>query len=108
MLYIFPLTDRAIPPSFTRTLRKVDASVGSNVILECLVAGSQPIVVSWFKDQQQIHSNGKYELDFSEITASVSIRGLEQSDGGVYTCRASNEAGEKETNGTLSVKGQRG
>uniref|UniRef100_A0A8C2ZPX6 Ig-like domain-containing protein n=1 Tax=Cyclopterus lumpus TaxID=8103 RepID=A0A8C2ZPX6_CYCLU len=96
--------DRAVPPSFTKTLKKVNGSVGSNVTLECRVAGSQPMVVSWYKDQKQIHSNGKYKLDFSEITASVTISGLEKSDGGVFTCRASNDAGEKETSGTLSIK----
>ncbi len=104
---IFPYTDRAVPPSFTKTLKKVDGSIGSNVTLECRVAGSQPMVVSWYKDDKEIHSDGKYKLDFSESKASVMITGLGQSDGGVYTCRASNDAGEKETSGTLSITGQR-
>jgi len=103
----FPHTDRAVPPSFTKTLKKVNGSLGSDVTLECRVAGSQPMVVSWYKDEKQIHGNGKYKLDFSELTASVTISVLEQSDGGVFTCRASNDAGEKETSGTLSIKGQR-
>lgn len=107
MFDIFPHTDRAVPPSFTKSLKKVDESIGSNVTLECRVAGSQPLVVSWYKDSKEIHSGDKYKLDFSESTASVTITGLEQSDGGVYSCRASNNAGEKETSGTLSVKGQR-
>ena len=105
MFDVFPLTDRAVPPSFTKSLKKVDGTIGSNVTLECRVAGSQPIVVSWFKDDKQIQSDGKYTIDFSEITASVTITGLEQRDGGVYSCRASNDAGQKETSGTLSVKG---
>lgn len=107
MFDIFPYTDRAVPPSFTKTLKKVDGSIGSNITLECRVAGSQPMVVSWYKDNKEIHSDEKYRLDFIENTASVAITGLEQIDGGVYTCRASNDAGEKETSGTLSVKGQR-
>lgn len=107
MFDICPYTDRAVPPSFTKTLKKVDGSIGSHVTLECRVAGSQPMAVSWYKDDKEIHSDHKYKLDFSESTASVTITSLEQSDGGVYTCRASNDAGEKETSGTLSVKGQR-
>lgn len=106
MFDILSYTDRAVPPSFTKTLKKVDGSIGSDVTLECRVAGSQPMVVSWYKDQKEIHSDAKYKLDFSEITASVTVTGLEQTDGGVYTCRASNDAGEKETSGTLSIKGQ--
>lgn len=104
---MFAYTDRAVPPSFTKTLKKVDGSVGSNVTLECRVSGSQPLVVSWYKDKNEIHSGDKYKLDYSESTAAVMITDLEQSDGGVYTCRASNAAGEKETSGVLSVKGQR-
>lgn len=65
------------------------------------------MVVSWFKDNKEIHSDDKYQLDFSESAASVTITGLDQGDGGVYTCRASNEAGQNETSGTLTVKGER-
>uniref|UniRef100_A0A3B4WP33 Ig-like domain-containing protein n=1 Tax=Seriola lalandi dorsalis TaxID=1841481 RepID=A0A3B4WP33_SERLL len=95
---------RAVPPSFTKALKKVDGRIGSNITLECRVSGSQPMVVSWYKDNQEIHSDDKYKLDFSGSTASVLITGLDQSDGGVYTCQASNDAGEKETSGTLSIK----
>lgn len=98
--------DRAVPPSFTKSLKKVDGCVGSNATLVCRVAGSQPMVISWFKDDKQIHNDHKYCLDFNESTASVVIAGLQQNDGGVYTCRASNDAGDKETSGTLFVKGQ--
>ena len=83
----------------------MDGSVGSNVTLECRLAGSQPMVVNWFKDDKEIHSDGKYKVDFTEIKASVTITGLTLSDGGVYTCRAANGAGQKETSGTLSIKG---
>ncbi|MEQ2219931.1 hypothetical protein ILYODFUR_000155 [Ilyodon furcidens] len=96
--------DRAVPPSFTKTLKKMDGSIGSDITLECRVAGSQPMVVSWLKDDKEIHSDDKYKLDYSESAASVMITHLDQSDGGVYTCRASNKAGENETSGTLTVK----
>lgn len=107
MTGFFPYADRAVPPSFTKTLKKIDGSVGSNATLECRVAGSHPMVVSWFKGDKEIRSDDKYQLDFSESAASVTITGLDQGDGGVYTCRASNEAGQNETSGTLTVKGER-
>lgn len=65
------------------------------------------MIVSWYKDNKEIHSDGKYTLGFSESTASVTVAGLDHSDGGAYTCKASNDAGEKETTGALSIKGQR-
>lgn len=63
------------------------------------------MLVSWYKDNKNLSSDDKYQLNFCESSASMRITGLEQSDGGVYTCRASNDAGDKETSGTLSVKG---
>lgn len=107
IFYTFSHTDREVSPSFTKTLKKVDGSLGTNVTLECRVAGSRPLVVSWYKDSKEIHSGDKYKLDFSESTASVTITNLEQNDGGIYSCRAANSAGEGETSGALSVKGQR-
>lgn len=107
MTNTFPYADRAVPPAFTKSLKKVDGSIGSNVTMECRVSGSQPMVVSWYKDDKEIQSDAKYKLEFSESTAAVMVIGLEQSDGGVYTCRATNDAGSKDTSGTLSVKGQK-
>lgn len=102
-----PCADRAVPPSFTRTLKKVDGRAGRDVTMECRVSGSQPLQVSWFKDSQEIFSLGRHKVDFSDGTASLTIASLKQSDSGLYSCRASNNAGEKETSSTLSVKGQR-
>lgn len=66
------------------------------------------MVVQWFKDRKEIHSDHKYQVDFTENTATVQITNLEQSDSGVYMCQASNDAGETKTSGILSVKGQSG
>ena len=103
---ILSYTDRAVPPSFTKSLKKVDGRVGSQVSLECRVSGSQPMVVSWFKDNKEIHSDERYQVDLSESLVSVKITNLHQNDGGVYTCRASNSAGQEETSGTLCIRGQ--
>uniref|UniRef100_A0A665TER9 Uncharacterized protein n=1 Tax=Echeneis naucrates TaxID=173247 RepID=A0A665TER9_ECHNA len=69
----------------------VDGRIGSDVSLECRISGSQPMAISWFKDNTEIQSDDKYKLDFKEGTASVLITGLDQSDAGVYTCWAKND-----------------
>lgn len=100
-------TDRAVAPVFTKPLKEIHANIDSSVTLECRVAGSEPLAVSWFKNLKELHNDEKYELDFCESTASLRIRGLAQSDGGEYICRATNPAGTEETSGSVLVKGLR-
>ncbi|KAG9340908.1 hypothetical protein JZ751_020101, partial [Albula glossodonta] len=96
--------DRIVPPSFTKHLKKIDGNVGSDVIMECKVTGSQPVTFTWFKDETEIKAGAKYETEHTESTATLRITQLQKSDAGMYTCRAKNAAGSGETSGTLSVK----
>uniref|UniRef100_A0A669C3D2 Ig-like domain-containing protein n=2 Tax=Oreochromis TaxID=8139 RepID=A0A669C3D2_ORENI len=70
-----------------------------------LVSGSQPMTVTWFKDDQEIVSGDKFQPEFKDSSAILRIMWLEKADSGVYKCRATNSAGFKETSGTLYVKG---
>lgn len=102
---IFPSTDRVLPPSFTKNLKKVDGNIGNNITMESKVSGSQPMSISWYKDDKEITSGQKYQLEMKETTATLGITQIEKCDEGVYTCRATNSAGFKESSGTLCVKG---
>lgn len=94
-----------IPPTFIKTLKKVDGNLGGNIQLECKVSGSQPMTISWFKDGKEITSGMKYQTEFKESTALLKASSLEGADAGVFTCHATNAAGHSETSGTVSVKG---
>uniref|UniRef100_A0A3B1K6E9 Ig-like domain-containing protein n=1 Tax=Astyanax mexicanus TaxID=7994 RepID=A0A3B1K6E9_ASTMX len=98
-------SDKIIPPTFTKSLKKVDSNVGASVQMDCKVSGSQPMTVSWFKEGKEITPGEKYQIEFRESTATLKISHLETSDAGVFTCRATNAAGHSETSGTVSVKG---
>uniref|UniRef100_A0AAQ5X487 Ig-like domain-containing protein n=1 Tax=Amphiprion ocellaris TaxID=80972 RepID=A0AAQ5X487_AMPOC len=86
----------------------VDGNVGSDVSMDCKVSGSQPMTITWFKDEQEIVSGVKFQPEFKDSSAMLRIAWLEKADSGVYTCRANNSAGFKETSGTLYVKGHQG
>uniref|UniRef100_A0A673JL95 Ig-like domain-containing protein n=1 Tax=Sinocyclocheilus rhinocerous TaxID=307959 RepID=A0A673JL95_9TELE len=101
---IVVLADKIIPPTFTKTLKKVDGNVGGTIQLECKVSGSQPITISWFKEGKDITTGTKYKTEMQESTAILKITDLETSDAGVFTCHATNAAGHSETSGTVSVK----
>lgn len=96
-----------MPPTFTKSLKRVDGNLGSNVSMDCKVSGSQPMTISWFKDDQEIKSGDKFQAEFKDSSATLRITQLEKADSGVYKCRATNSAGFKETSGTLYVKGYR-
>lgn len=105
-LIFFPeQLDRIMPPTFTKSLKRVDGNVGNNVCMDCRLSGSQPMTVVWFKDDQEVLVGSKYQPEFKDNSATLHIGGLEKKDSGVYKCRATNSAGFKETSGTLYVKG---
>lgn len=95
-----------MPPTFTKSLKRVDGNVGSDVVMDCKVSGSQPMMITWFKDDQETQSGTKFQPEFKESSATLRIVRLEKNDSGVYKCRATNTAGFKENSGTLYVKGR--
>lgn len=94
-----------MPPTFTKSLKRVDGNIANDVTMDCKVSGSQPMTIAWFKDDQEITSGSKFQPEFKDSSATLQIIRLEKADSGVYKCRATNSAGFKETSGTLYVKG---
>lgn len=85
----------------------MDSIKGSFIDLECIVAGSHPISIQWFKDDQEISASEKYKFSFHDNTAFLEISHLEGTDSGTYTCFATNKAGHNQCSGHLTVKGWR-
>lgn len=94
-----------MPPTFTKSLKRVDGNIDNDVSMDCKVSGSQPMTIAWFKDDQEIVSGLKFQPEFKDSSATLRIIRLQKADSGVYKCKATNSAGFKETSGTLYVKG---
>lgn len=105
VFFLLQQPDRIMPPTFTKSLKRVDGNIGNDVSMDCKVSGSQPMTISWFKDDLEIAAGAKYQPEFKDSSASLTINRLEKVDSGVYKCKATNSAGFKETSGTLYVKG---
>lgn len=80
-------------------------SVGKTVKMEARVSGSQPLSITWYKDSNQIYGSDKYAMSLENNVAVMSVRDSSSSDGGVYSCEASNEAGKASCRVTLNITG---
>ncbi|NXB05638.1 TITIN protein, partial [Cnemophilus loriae] len=101
---LLTVKDLIIPPKFTKKLKKMDSIKGSFVHLECIVSGSHPISIQWYKDGQEITASEKHKYSFHDNTAFLEINKLEGTDSGSYTCEATNKAGSNQCSGFLTVK----
>lgn len=101
-----PLTERKVPPNFTKKpSESMMDTVGKTVKMEARVSGSQPLTVSWSKDNREIFSSDKYQVSFQNNLAVLSIQDSSSSDTGLYSCAASNEAGQASCGVSLTVSG---
>lgn len=98
--------ERKNPPMFTKKPSEhIEDTEGKLVKIEGRVSGSQPISVSWFRDDSEIHSSDKYDISFKSNVAVLCIKSSQVADSGRYTCQASNEAGRASCDVTVGVSG---
>lgn len=78
--------------------------VGHPVELPCVAQGVPEPSISWLKDGVALEvSRGDYRLSGD---GSLKVRKVGLDDEGVYTCRASNVAGQDEANIQILVQGR--
>lgn len=102
MLILLLLVD---PPSFVQKLENLSSLVGSEVSLLCVVKGSEPMTVSWMKDNHELKEAEHIQLSYENNTALLHLTDVQSKDGGKYSCQAQNQAGSQTCSALLTVKG---
>uniref|UniRef100_A0A8C4YL34 Ig-like domain-containing protein n=1 Tax=Gopherus evgoodei TaxID=1825980 RepID=A0A8C4YL34_9SAUR len=88
------LTEGKNPPLFDIPIAPVDAFAGDSADFECHISGTQPIKVTWAKNNQEIRTGRKYQISYIENIAHLTILNAGNADSGMYACHASNEVGK--------------
>lgn len=79
--------------------------VGSEVSLQCTLKGSEPMTVSWMKDNHELKEAEHIQITYENKTALLHITNLQSKHGGKYSCQAQNQAGSQTCSAVLTVKG---
>lgn len=93
------------PPSFVQKLENLSSLVGSKVSLQCTLKGSDPMTVSWMKDNHEFKEAENIQITYENKTALLLITSLQSKHGGKYSCQAQNQAGSQTCSAVLTVKG---
>uniref|UniRef100_A0A3Q3B7D2 Ig-like domain-containing protein n=1 Tax=Kryptolebias marmoratus TaxID=37003 RepID=A0A3Q3B7D2_KRYMA len=88
-----------VAPRFSAELQPQNVTPNSDVIFRGRVSGSQPLTITWYKDDKKISdrrelkSSDNTKVTFVGGTASLEISSVSRTDAGDYLCKASNSTG---------------
>ncbi|XP_061124438.1 myosin-binding protein C, slow-type isoform X3 [Syngnathus typhle] len=106
-LKIFEFNDHDFneAPKFTQPLINTFGIAGYNTTLNCSVRAHPKPKVIWMKNKMIIGEDPRYRMFSNQGVCTLEIRKPSPYDGGMYTCRASNDLGEAQVECKLEVKG---
>ena len=93
----------AAPPTIQDGDAEVAATAGSRVALTCRADGLPKPRITWLKDGAELSANGARTLQRGG--GSLQLTRVNVSDGGLYECIATNEAGTAQRRIVLTVQG---
>lgn len=86
-------------------LQNISSVVGTEVSLRCVLKGSEPLNLTWMKDNHELKEAENIQISIENKTAVLHITDLQSKHGGKYSCQAQNQAGSQTCTAVLLVKG---
>lgn len=93
------------PPSFVEKLENMSCLVSKELSLQCSLKGSEPMAVSWLKDDHELKEAEYIQITYEDKIALLHITSVHAHHAGKYTCLANNQAGSQKCSAVLTVKG---
>lgn len=96
------------PPNFSKNLTDAIFPVGGVLKTDLKVTGLPSPRLTWLRDGQIFDENDRTSIVFDSRTGTwtLTIPDCQESDTGVYECRAKNPGGEKITKANITVSGE--
>lgn len=106
LTFSYVKTYSAEPPVFVKRLEANTVwKQGTTAQLQGSVTGSPMLHTSWFFNDIELCSGGRYEISLKDGVASLEVQGVVLSDSGNYTCEVLNESGCESCSTKVTVKG---
>ena len=88
--------DSGQAPRFTRPIQPQVVREGETATFNAITSGAPQPEVMWLKDKKEMKPNDRIKMHYNKDTSlcELVIQKANQSDVGVYSCRASNTAGK--------------
>ena len=102
--HTFVRISTAVPPTITAILSDTSAVSGSNHVIVCTAVADPAPAFGWRFNENLIQLNPAKHIISSNATHSVlTVLDLALSDGGTYTCSASNRYGGDSASANLTI-----